>query len=135
MSVTGTRTIVRTALWLLLGYLAAITAFFIWGAAGDGAEVLAASVFVIPWLCAPVAAAAATVAASPTRLGAGAFFVAELALVGSFAWLVVQFTYFSTSSTAGLGLLVWPIFQWVAWGAVLAFALLLGWRSRPGWID
>jgi hypothetical protein len=92
--------------WLSLAFVAGLIIVLVMSSSMDAAAIIAFP-FVIAWIAAPVVAAAGFVGASSTRAGAIAFLVAEVSLVVSTAWLMVD-VYLHGNSTAGLAFIPWP---------------------------
>jgi hypothetical protein len=130
----GTSLLSRTAGWLALGYFLLVAGFMLWNVLPerDGAEFLL-GLLVIPWLAAPVVAAAACAGASPNRQGAITFLMFEMALILLSIWATADMLVYG-NSTAGIGILLLPILEWGAFNLVFLVALACGWRMRPDFL-
>ena len=122
----------RSAGRLALAYAIAVAGFCLWGAFYE-AEVLLFSLILIPWFVLPVLAAAAGAGASPTSLGAMTYLLLEAALILFSIWATVD-TRLHGNSTASIGLLFLPVFEWLVFGLVFLLALACGWRMRPDFL-
>jgi hypothetical protein len=129
-----TRTLSRTAGWLAFGYSLLVTGFMLWNVfqESDGAMLLLA-LLVIPWLAAPVVAAAAGAGASPTRLSAMTYLSLEIGLILFSIWSTVDM-FLHGNSTAGIGILFLPIPEWGAFILIFLLNLACGWRMRPDFL-
>ena len=83
----------------------------------------------LPWQAGPILLAAACAALSRDSVGQRVFLLLAALLAALTAW-----TYYSvvtsTSSTAPIALLVWPLFLYAGWLATVIVAAIFGWRAR-----
>lgn len=121
----------RAGFWLALAFAAMLIVDMVITAGLD--EVLLA-IPAIAWVTAPAVVAAGFVGASSTRLGASAFLVTELVLIGWVVWAIIDYRYIHPSSTGALGLMLLPILQAAAILVVFLVAMLFGWRMRADFL-
>ena len=132
MVAIGITSIYRSAGWLALAYTLAVAGFMFWNASqeSDGMAFLM-SLLIIPWVALPVIVASVLAALSETRRSAALFLALEAGFVASVVLLIGDYTYFHPSSTGGIALLIWPLYQLAAIVVLCLIACLFGWRPRP----
>jgi hypothetical protein len=120
----------RTAKWFALGALAGMLAADMrLGNPSDPSWWLLALIF-LPWEFGPVLLAALLVNASRTAAGQWLFFLLMIAFILASAETYRE-VLVSTSSTASVALVIYPLGLYAAFLVVAAIAALCGWRTRP----
>ena len=123
----------RAAKWLAAIAIALFVAASVgMGSPGDP-EWWLGSAIIVPWQAGPILLATAFAHASRDRDGQLYFLLLAVAFM-LFAAVVFIDVMQSTSSTAVLAWLFYPLFEYVACGVMAVIALLFGWRGRDDWL-
>jgi hypothetical protein len=88
---------------------------------------------VVAWQAGPIGLASVCACASRERAGQILFLLLAIAFL-IFAAFVQVDAMQSASSTASVALILYPLFEYATWVAVILAAALLGWRARDGWV-
>jgi hypothetical protein len=121
----------RAALLLLLAFTLGLFVELVWLALKTDvpSEILIGLPGIL-WLSLPIAAAAALVGASSTRIGAAAFLTLELLLILSVAAFLLP----GLGWGAGVALMFLPVPQTAVILLVFMIAMAFGWRMRPDFL-